>query len=456
MRSWLKRLIGRTPAAAPAAAAAKPSVPSASTTATPREMPAEAMAGQPGFGARRPLVAVGGEVAGFEFELALASHDRWRSTADPVAQAAHAIALLSSMRSTVEAGRIALAALPAAVLARPAVAAHAARGTMLVITNSAESAGASTAGVPAAQHAQGVRIDELRAQGVQVGMPLADAGRHQGFDFILLPATSVNPEALLATVRQCQASHPGVMLVATGFDSIDDLELALQTGVALVSGRVDAMRATGEKRPLQTAMQRICQLLNRVVTDQDAALIAQGISADVPLSYRMLRYVNSPAVGLGRKVESIEQAVMVLGRNELYRWLSVLLLSSADGRKASRALQEISLARARLLETLARERGAAQPDALFTVGLLSLLDVMLQMPLAEALAPLNLGDAARQALLEQRGEWCDYLALAIDLERHDLDAAALRAGPFGGLDHVLGCSEQAWRWAAAIQGEMRA
>ena len=414
--------------------------------AAPRELPADAMAAQPGFGARRPLVAASGEVAGFEFELALAGQDRWRSTADPVAQAAHAIALLSSMRSTVEGGRIALAGLPATVLARPAVAAQAARGTMLVITDSTGSPDAETAGAAAV----------LQAQGVRVGVPLTDAGRHMAFDFILLPATSIGPEALLAMVRQCQAAHPGVMLVATGLASIDDLEQALQAGVALVAGRVDAMRASGEKRPLQTALQRICQLLNRVVTDQDAALIAKDISADVPLSYRMLRYVNSPAVGLSRAVESIEQAVMVLGRNELYRWLSVLLLSSADGRKASRALQEISLARARLLETLARERGVAQPDALFTVGLLSLLDVMLQTPLAEALAPLNLGDAAHQALVEQRGEWHDYLALAIDLERHDLDAAATRAGPFGGLDHVLGCSEQAWRWAAAVQGEMRA
>lgn len=455
MRGWLKRLIGG--ASVPLAAVAKLSPPPMPAAAAPRDMPADALAAQPAFGARRPLVAAGGEVAGFEFELALAGQDRWRSTADPVAQAAHAIALLSSMRSTVESGRVALAGLPAALLARPAVAAQAARGTMLVITDSAELADAPTAGAPVALRAQGgVRVDELRAQGVRVGVPLADAGRHTAFDFILLPAASVGPEALLAMVRQCRAAHPGVMLVATGFASIDDLEQALQAGVALVAGRVDAMRATGEKRPLHTAMQRICQLLNRVVTDQDAALIAQDISADVPLSYRMLRYVNSPAVGLSRAVESIEQAVMVLGRNELYRWLSVLLLSSANGRRASRALQEISLARARLLETLARERGVAQPDALFTVGLLSLLDVMLQMPLAEALAPLNLGDAARQALLEQRGEWHDYLALAIELERHDLHAAASRAGPFGGLDHVLGCSEQAWRWAAAIQGEMRA
>ena len=447
MRSWLRRFIGGAPAPAPVADVATLSPPPAPAAAAPHAMLANAMAVQPGFGARRPLVAAGGEVAGFEFELALAGQGRWRSTADPVAQAAQAIALLSSMRSTVESGRIALAGLPAAVLARPSVAAQAARGTMLVITDRAGLADASAAGVTVALGAQGVRVDELRAQGVRVGVPLADVGRHTAFDFILLPAGSVGLEALLAMVRQCQAAHPGVMLVATGFASIEDLEEALQAGVALVAGRVDATRATREKRPLQTAMQRICLLLNRVVTDQDAALIAQDISADVPLSYRMLRYVNSPAVGLSRAVESIEQAVMVLGRNELYRWLSVLLLSSADGRKASRALPEIALA---------RERGVAQPDALFTVGLLSLLDVMLQMPLAEALAPLNLGDVARQALLEQRGEWHDYLALAIELEHHDLDAAASRAGPFGGLDLVLGCSEQAWRWAAAVQREMRA
>ncbi len=210
---------------------------------------------------------------------ALAGQDRWRSRADPVAHAAPAIVRLNSMRSTVESGRIALAGLPAALLARPAVAAQAARGKMRVITDSAELAEAPTAGVPVA----------LRAQGVRLGVPLADAGRHTAFDFILLPATSVGPEALLTMVRQCRAAHLGVMLVATGFASIDDLEQALQAVVALVAGRVDAVRATGEERPLHTAMQRICQLLNRVVTDQDAALIAQDIGADVPLSYRMLR-----------------------------------------------------------------------------------------------------------------------------------------------------------------------
>jgi EAL and modified HD-GYP domain-containing signal transduction protein len=291
----------------------------------------------------------------------------------------------------------------------------------------------------------------LRGRGVRIGLPAALTGAGKGFDFITLPASPDGLDAQLEAARRCRAAHPGITLVAVGLHNIDELERALQAGVTFVSGRFDAPRVDHGKRPPHTGVQRICQMLNRVVTDQDTALIARDIGVDVALSYRMLRYVNSPALGLTRAVDSIEQAVMLLGRDELYRWLSVLLLASVDGRKASRALQEVSLARARLLETLARERGVDPPAALFTVGLLSLMDALLQVPLDEALQPLHLGDPARQALLEHRGEWYEYLALAIDLERHDLEAAAVRAERFGGLDAVLPHAEQAWRWAAQVQ-----
>ena len=107
-------------------------------------------------------------------------------------------------------------------------------------------------------------------------------------------------------------------------------------------------------------------------------------------------------MGLAQPVESVEQAVMVLGRAELYRWLSVLLTASGSGRKASRALREVALARARLLELLA-PAAAAPPAALFTVGLLSMLDALLRVPLAEALAPLQIAEPAREAIVAAPG-----------------------------------------------------
>ena len=66
-------------------------------------------------------------------------------------------------------------------------------------------------------------------------------------------------------------------------------------------------------------------------------------------------------------------------------------------------MQEQALARGRLLELLSRHDGDAAPEALFSVGLFSMLDVLLQLPLAAALAPLRLGDPASQALLRQAG-----------------------------------------------------
>ncbi len=447
MLGWVKRLFGGRDRAASGSAHAAPTKTASAASAVTRHRgaPAAEPPTAPGFGALRPLVTADGGIAGFEFRLAAPMH----ADGDPVARAAHAIALLSTMRSTVESGRIALASLPMATLERPAVVASAARGTMIAIEEMGEGAAMTPAEC-------GAVVDRLRAQGVAVGLPAARAGSGVRFDFLTLNAALGGVEALLELAQSCRLARPGVKLVATGFESIDDLEQALRVGVSLVSGRFDAMRSTSRPRPLQPGVQRICQLLNDLGADQDTARIAQDIRADVPVTYRLLRYVNSPALGLSHSIDSIPQAVMLLGRNELYRWLSVTLLSSAHGRPASQALQEISLARARLLEILAREHGRDPPEALFTVGLLSVMDVMLQMPLAEALQPLRLGEAARSALLEGRGEWHDYLALAIDLERHDLDAAAGLAARFGGLPHVLECAEEAWRWAHAVQGAAQA
>jgi EAL and modified HD-GYP domain-containing signal transduction protein len=142
--------------------------------------------------------------------------------------------------------------------------------------------------------------------------------------------------------------------------------------------------------------------------------------------------------------------VLILGRSELYRWLSVLLLAAVSGRRSSRALQEISLARARMLELLARECGTEPPDALFTVGLLSLLNVMLEVPMSQALQPLRLSESAHNALLDHSGPWHAMLTLSEALERHDLDGVDSVAAQFGGTERVMALSDSAWRWAMAV------
>ncbi|MFM9914976.1 MAG: EAL and HDOD domain-containing protein [Rhizobacter sp.] len=399
---------------------------------------------------RRPLVAANGTVAGFEFCLPASVEERLRRRADPIAQAAHALALMSSMRSTLENGRVALATIPTAILARPNVVDHAPAGAHLCLDG-----GAAEDNESAEPVAKASLLTSLRVRDVRVGALLRQPDVAANIDFAVLDAATLGLEPLLEAARRWRGANGSKTLIATQLANVDEIELALAAGATLACGSFNSSATVLSKRPLQGDVQRIIQLLNSVRSeDKPLADLTQDLRADVALCYRLLRHVNSPAVGLSRPVESIDQAVLLLGRSELYRWLSVLLLSSVNGRRASRALQEVSLARARLAESLARERSGDAPDALFTVGLLSLLDVMLQVPLVQALGPLRLTDPARQALIERGGPWHDILALAESLERHDLTAAGELAGTFGGIDRVLTLSDEAWGWAASVQREL--
>ncbi|TXH48111.1 MAG: HDOD domain-containing protein [Burkholderiaceae bacterium] len=430
MSSWWSRWFGGAPAPAPAPArpVLAPAGPPSSTTVAPT------------FGARRPLVGIHGEVAGFEFRLAPATQKRLQSQAEGPAAAAHAIALLSAMRSTLASGRVALGELPASLLGRSAVAEQVPDGAWIVVQGEFP-AGDSLAGA----------LTSWRTRGVRLGAAEGEAPP-PGASFVLFRAQDADLPTLLAAldrIAQAQPTHARVVLDLAGVEAIEQV---LEHGAALAAGRVEVGDgALAQRRIVQPATQRLCQLLNDVVADRDTAQIGAALRADLALSYRLLRFVNSPAVGLAQPVESVEQAVMVLGRAELYRWLSVLLTASGAGRKASRALQEVSLARARLLELLAPAAGAP-PAALFTVGLLSMLDALLQVPLAEALAPLQIAEPAREAIVERRGPWWPLLQLAMAVERHDLAEAEPLAAPHGGLDAVLAKAEEAWGWSAALSG----
>ncbi len=144
---------------------------------------------------------------------------------------------------------------------------------------------------------------------------------------------------------------------------------------------------------------------------------------------------------------------MLLGRDALYRWLCTRLLAALPGRATARALQEIALTRALLFEQLAPACGVA-PSVGYTVGMLSLLDVMAPMPMAEAIQPLNLPPATADALVHRRGPLGALLHLAGCLERGDLAGAAALAAPYGGPAAVLQAQDAAWQGARAAAAEL--
>ncbi|MES3025007.1 MAG: HDOD domain-containing protein [Pseudomonadota bacterium] len=169
------------------------------------------------------------------------------------------------------------------------------------------------------------------------------------------------------------------------------------------------------------------QLVQLVAADADNHEIEALLRRDPTLSYNLLRLVNSLGVGvMGRRITSFSQAIMILGRQQLRRWLNLMLFSARAGDARSVMLLARVTMRARTLELLARIGGLdkATQEQSFMAGMFSLIGALFGMPLAEVLAPLALSPALSGALLRREGELGAMLALVETAERGDMAALA--------------------------------
>lgn len=186
---------------------------------------------------------------------------------------------------------------------------------------------------------------------------------------------------------------------------------------------------------------RALQLVQLVSTDADTRDIEAVLRQDATLSYHLLRLVNSLAMGGEREVTSFAQAILILGRQQLRRWLNLMLFAARDDDPRSAMLMAHVATRARMLELLAQACGHDKlvQEQAFMVGMFSLLGVLFGLPLADVLQPLPLGEAVHAALLRQEGELGrllmavqqaeagDHAALGASLAALELDAATFNA-----------------------------
>jgi len=182
-------------------------------------------------------------------------------------------------------------------------------------------------------------------------------------------------------------------------------------------------KATGSQAASRTLALQLVQLVS---ADADTHEIEAVLRRDPALSYHLLRLVNSLGMGMSRQITSFSQAILILGRAQLRRWLNLMLFSSRAGDERSAMLLARVASRARTMELLAKATGLDKSgqDSAFMAGMFSLLGVLFGMPLAEVLRPLKISDALSAALLEHEGDVGRLLALVETGERRDLPALA--------------------------------
>lgn len=308
-------------------------------------------------------------------------------------------------------------------------------------------------------------IEALRAQGMRIGLKwqgqwMADTAEAESawqqigasLDFIQVDwpeftagAATTPLNWLIAHARQESA----LRLMACGLVKPDDFQRSYRLGFDLFHGVFINDREPGKAAKDTANRLRILQLMNGLRKDEETRWLTQELQQDPVLSYRLLRYVNTPAFGMPRQIETIGQALTILGRNNLYRWLSSLLFKVSDPGYYEWALAEQALARAALMERLRRpEDVGVTPDALFLTGLFSLLDKLMDEPLETLTQKVLIPPSVSAALTRREGLLAHYLELAEACERMNPEDIAQRAARLGLSDRAVTLATfEALAWA---------
>lgn len=179
--------------------------------------------------------------------------------------------------------------------------------------------------------------------------------------------------------------------------------------------------------------------------------VAEQIKAETSLSYRLLRYLNSPAFFLPTEIRSIPHALMLLGERGIRRWVSLVAVACMAEDKPQELIT-LPLIRAHFCESLAPAvRMGHSANDLFLLGLLSAIDAILDMRMSDVLKEIALGGEIRDALLGVSNSLRNVLDIVLLYEQAawdklDAEAAGIGLAP----DAVPAMFLEAVDWARRI------
>lgn len=223
-------------------------------------------------------------------------------------------------------------------------------------------------------------------------------------------------------------------IIAEKVETHEEYEACKKLGFHYFQGYYFAHPETLSAKVINPSYASVLDLLNIVSKDADVKDIEDGFKRDPALSFKLLRYINSVGFGLSCEIQSIRHALTILGSKQLYRWLTLLLVTAGES-ATSPALMKTAITRGRLTELLGADFfDKADRDNLFIVGVFSLLDAMLAMPMDQVLEKVLLPETVNDALLRREGIYGPFLQLAeacegANTERIEELAASLQYDP---------------------------
>lgn len=244
--------------------------------------------------------------------------------------------------------------------------------------------------------------------------------------FIKLDMQAFKPELTEPLVKFARANTQAT-LIAEKVETAEQYEKMAALGVKLFQGYWFARPSLVKAQTIRPSQATIIQLINLVRQQASTAEIEDLLKKDPTLSFNLLRFINSSGFGLSCEITSFRHAVMILGLKKLFRWAALLLTTSRkDGTPP--AVGQTAVVRGRLMELLAAELLPPEEcDNAFVVGVFSLLDTMLGIPMEQALETVALPQSVQEALLHNQGVFAPFLELTRACESGDDEAFARTA-----------------------------
>jgi c-di-GMP phosphodiesterase len=252
------------------------------------------------------------------------------------------------------------------------------------------------------------------------------------------------------------AARTKTKLLVRGVQSIEQFEKARDMGFTLYQGGFFKEPEPMPGRKLSSShVSRINLFQLMESEDPDFKALGVAIGSDVSISFRLLSYLNSPFFGLMRKIQSIDQAIALLGWNKLKTWLRAVIIADMAGQdEIPQELAALSLQRAKFFELLSTEYDwwGFQPSTLFLVGIFSLLDVILGMQMNDLAEKLPLDPKLKAALRrDANSEYLPLFHLISYLEDGDWSSLEINSRQLGlELEQVKAFHAQARDWSEAF------
>jgi EAL and modified HD-GYP domain-containing signal transduction protein len=303
------------------------------------------------------------------------------------------------------------------------------------------------------------RLAELAGHGFRFAAEASAYGSRLGRLLPLLDYVKVNLRAMpvvtmLSLVPRLRGM--GKRLIAEKVESQTEYRTCLDLGFDYFQGFYFARPSVIAGRKLSPSQLALLDLMNLIGSDADNIEIERAIKRDVTLSINLLRIVNTPAAGLRQRIDSLGQALVVVGRRQLQRWLQIMLYAEPGNQGHTQTpLLMLASTRARLMELLAGRLRPGQrhvADMAFTVGIMSLMDTLFCVPMADLVEQIRVSDEVSSALLRRSGFFGELLRLAESFEQMEEGEDVLPA--LGQLadsgDDLIELEMAAFEWSAQV------